>query len=69
MQNELNIQEGSINQKSSNIMSVMLCTGAPFVKKISCLVAKIVLFDTACLHPILEVYPSKNIELHLSLRA
>ena len=28
----------------------MLCTGATFVKKNSCLVARIVLFDTAGLH-------------------
>ena len=31
-------------------MSVMLCTGAAFVKKNSCLVARIALFDTAGLH-------------------
>ena len=50
-------------------MSVMLCTGATFVKKYSCLVAKIVSFDTAGLHllafRILEPYPSKDIELDL----
>ena len=48
----------------------MLCTGATFVKKNSCLVARIVSFDTAGLHlltfPILEPYASKNIELDLS---
>ena len=48
-------------------MSVMLCTGATFVKKNSCQVARIVTFDTAGLHVltfrILEPYPSKNIEL------
>ena len=32
MQNEINIQESSLNQKSYNTMSVMLCTGATFVK-------------------------------------
>ena len=48
-------------------MSVTLCTGATFVKKTSCLVARI---DTAGLHVhtfrILEPYPSKDIELDLS---
>ena len=48
----------------------MLCTGAIFVKKNSCLVAKIVLFDTAGLRllafRILQPYPSKAIELDLS---
>ena len=51
-------------------MSVMLCTGATFVKKISCLVAKIVPFDTVGLHlltfRILEPYPPKDIALDLS---
>ena len=70
VQDEINIQESSINQKSNNTMSVMLCKGAVFVKKDSCLVARIVLFDTAGLHllifRILEPYPSKDIELDLS---
>ena len=51
-------------------MSVMLCTGADFVKKNSCLVARIILFDTEGLHlltfRILEPYPFKNFELDLS---
>ena len=48
-------------------MSIMLCTGAAFVKKTSCLVARILSFDTAGLHLIaLESYPSKDIELELS---
>ena len=53
-------------------MSVMLCTRATFVKKNSCLVARIVSFDTAGLHlltfRILEPYPStfKDIEPDLS---
>ena len=51
-------------------MSVMLCTGAIFVKKNSCLVARTVSFDTAGLHlatfHILEPYPSKDIELDFS---
>ena len=42
-------------------MSVMLCTGATFVKKNSYLVAKIASFDTVGLHlltfHILELYP------------
>ena len=46
-------------------MSVMLCTGATFVKKKSCLVAKIVSFNTVGLHlltfRVLEPNPSKNI--------
>ena len=48
-------------------MSVMLCTRATFVKKNSCLVVTVMLFDTAglCLltFRILEPYPSKYIEL------
>ena len=55
---------------SNNTMSVMLCTGVAFVKKNSCLVARMGLFDTAGLHlltfRILEPYPSKDIELDLS---
>ena len=69
VKDEINIQGSSINQKSNNTKSVMLCTGATFVKKNSCLVAKIVSFDTAGLHllafRILEPYPSKDIELDL----
>ena len=46
-------------------MSVMLCTEATFVKKGSCLVARIVSFDAVGLHlltfRILESYPSKDI--------
>ena len=66
----VNIQESSIDQKSSNAISVMLFTGATFVKKNSCLVARIVSFDTAGLHlltfDILEPYLSKDFELDLS---
>ena len=44
--------------------------GATLVKKNSCLVARIVSFDTAVLHLltfcILEPYPSKDIDLDLS---
>ena len=51
-------------------MSVMLCTGSTFVKKDSCLVARIAPFDTIGLHlltfRILEQYPSDNIALDLS---
>ena len=51
-------------------MSVILCTGATFVKINSCLVARIVSFDTAGLHlltfRVLEPYSSKDIELDLS---
>ena len=59
-----------VNQKYNNTMPVMLCTGATFEKKNSCLVARIVSFDTAGLHQltfrILEPYPSKYIDLDLS---
>ena len=48
-------------------MPVMLCMGATFVKKNSCLVARIVSFDTAGLHlltfRILQPYPFKDIGL------
>ena len=51
-------------------MSLMLCTGATFVKENSSLVARIVSFDTVGLHLltfcILETYPSKDIALDLS---
>ena len=45
-------------------MSVMLCAGVSFVKKNSCLGARIVSFDTVGLHLLtfrnLEPYPSKD---------
>ena len=67
---EANIEESSINQKSSSLILVMLCTGTTFVKKNSCLVARIVLFDTAGLYLlifcILEPFSSKEITLVLS---
>ena len=70
VQDEINIQETSIKQKSNNAMSVRLCKEATFVKKNSCLVVRIVSFDTAGLYlltfPILEPYLSKDIELDLS---
>ena len=48
-------------------MLVIFCAAAAFVSKSSCLVARIVLFDTAGLHlltfRVLEPYPSKDIEL------
>ena len=51
-------------------MSVMLCTGATFVNKNSCLVARIASFDAAGVHLltlyILEPYPSKDVALDLS---
>ena len=47
-------------------MSVLLCTGATFIKKNSFLVARIVSFDTVGLHLLtLEPYPSKDIALDL----
>ena len=64
------MKQGTINQKFNNTKSVMLCTRATFVKKNSCLVARIVSFDTAVLHlltfRILEPNTSKNFELRLS---
>ena len=51
-------------------MTVMLCVGTTFVKKNSCLAARIVPFDTADLHlltfRLLERYPFKDIEFNLS---
>ena len=65
VQDETNIQESSINKKPNSAMSVMLCTGATFVNKNSCLVTRIVSLDTVGLHlltfRILEPYPSKDI--------
>ena len=62
------VLKGSSNNKKLNgSVSVMLCTEATFVKKNSCLVARIVPFDTVGLHLltfcILEPYPSKDIAL------
>ena len=70
MQDEINIPESSINKKFNTTMIVMLCMGATFLKKSSCLVARIVSFDTAGLYlltfRILELFPSKDIDLDLS---
>ena len=71
MQNEINIQCLSINKKLNTAKSVMLCMGAIFVKKNSCLVARIVTFDTVGLHlltfRILEPYPFKDILIAMAL--
>ena len=60
------IKGSSISKKSNSTMSVMLCTGATFVKK----VARIVPFDTVGLHllpfRILELYPFKDIAFDFS---
>ena len=60
------IKGSSISKKPSSAMSVMLCTGATFVKT----VARIVPFDTVGVHlltfRILESHPSKDIALDLS---
>ena len=57
-------------KKTSSKISVMLCTGANFAKKNSCLVAIIVPYYTAGLHlltfHILEPYLFKDIALGLS---
>ena len=70
VQEETNIHESSINQKSNNTMSIILSTGATFVKKNFCLVARIVSFDTVGLHlltfHILELHLSSDIEFDLS---
>ena len=46
-------------------MALMLCTETTFVKKNSCLVARIVSFDTAGLHLLtfhsFKLYPSEDI--------
>ena len=67
---EISIQVSNINKKSSSTMSVILCTGATFVKKNSRLVAGIVSFDTADLSllnfSILEPQQSKDIALDLN---
>ena len=64
------IKGSSTNKNTSSTMSVMLCTGATFVRKNSCLVARIVTFHTVGLHlltfRILEPYLSKDIALNLS---
>ena len=49
------IKGSSINKKPNSTMSAMLCTGATFVKKNSCLIARIVLFDTVGLHIALDL--------------
>ena len=63
------IKGSNINKKPNSTMSVMLCTEATFVKKNSCLVARIVPFGTISLHLltfcILEPYPSKDIAVDL----
>ena len=60
------IKRSSINRKSY----AMLCTGATFVKKNSCLVARIHPYYTGVLYLlafyILEPYPSIDIALGLS---
>ena len=48
-------------------MSVKLCTEVTFAKNYSCLIARIISFDTSGLHlhifRILEPHPTKDIEL------
>ena len=64
------IKGSSNNKKPSSAMSVMLCAGGTFVKKNSCLVARVVPFYTVGLHlltfRILEPYLSNDIALDLS---
>ena len=58
-------QGNSINQKPNSAMPIMLCTGATFVKKNSCLVSRIVSFGTVGLELLtfrsLEPYWFKDI--------
>ena len=65
VQDERNILGSGNNQNPNSTMSVMLCTGATFEKKNSCLVIRIVSFDTVGLHlltfRILEPYWSRDI--------
>ena len=56
---EINIPGSSINQKPNVTVSVMTCTGATFVMKNSCLVARIGLYLLTFL--ILEPLSSKYI--------
>ena len=60
VQDEINTHRSSMNQKPNSTMSVMN----------SCLIARLVSFDTTCLHlltfRILEPYPSKCIAFDLS---
>ena len=69
VQDEINILESNINEKADKTMSVMLCTRANFVKKNSCLLVRIVSFNTTGPHlftfQVLEPYTSKDIELDL----
>ena len=62
----MHIQGSSINKNPI----VILCKGAIFVTKSSCIVARMVLYDTVGLHlpifRILEPYLSKDISLDLS---
>ena len=62
---EINIHGGSINEKPKSGMSGMICAGVTIFKKNSCLVARIVSFDTVglCLltFRILEPYLSKDV--------
>ena len=64
------IKESSISKKPNCKMSVILYMVATFVKKNSCLVARIVPFNIVGLYlltfRILEPYPSKDIALDLS---
>ena len=64
------IKGSRISKKPNSTMSFILCTGANFVKKNFCLVARIVPFDTVGLHlltfRILGPYPSKDIAYDLS---
>ena len=59
-----------INKESNITMSVTLFTGVTLVKKNYCLVTRVVSIGTAGANlltfHILELYPSKDIALHLS---
>ena len=54
------IKGSRINEKPSSTMSVKFCTGATFVKKNSCFVARIAAFDTVGLHLLLSVFKSHS---------
>ena len=68
VQDEINIHETNINQKSNNTMSVILCMGTVFIKKNQCLVARIVLFYTVDLliFRSLEPYPLSTMLSHIN---
>ena len=71
VQDKINIQGSSVNQKPNSKMSVRLCTGANFAKKNFCSVSGINSFDTVGLYlltfRILEPHQFKYILTSIAL--